>query len=82
MKKIQIKKINLSQIKWNSRRGILELDLLLSNFIKKNNNMSLTLHHQFISLLNNDDNDLYNWIIKSIKTNKSYIKQIICFIKN
>lgn len=82
MKKIYIKKINLSQIKWNSRRGILELDILLSNFIKNNHKMSLMLHHQFISLLNNDDIDLYKWLIKLENSKKNYIKKIIEHIKS
>jgi succinate dehydrogenase flavin-adding protein (antitoxin of CptAB toxin-antitoxin module) len=81
MKK-NIKKINLSQIKLNSRRGILELDLLLSNFIKKNNNMTLILHHQFVSMLNNDDMYLYKLLININKSKKQYIEKIITYIKN
>ncbi|HFL8794913.1 MAG TPA: succinate dehydrogenase assembly factor 2 [Candidatus Azosocius sp. HAIN] len=81
MKK-NIIKINFSQIKWNSKRGILELDILLSNFINNNKKISLLFHHQFVSLLTNDDIDLYKWLIKYEKINKNYIKNIITYIKN
>ncbi|QQG46699.1 MAG: succinate dehydrogenase assembly factor 2 [Candidatus Azosocius agrarius] len=77
----KIKKINLSQIKLNLRRGILELDILLFSFISDQHKISLSLHHKFINFLTNDDINLYKLLMDLQQTKKPYINEIIKKIK-
>jgi len=60
--------INLSKIYLSCRRGMLELDILLINFLKHEyNNMDEALLKKFNLLLNESDKDLHNWLIKKGK---------------
>lgn len=53
-----------SKLRWACRRGMLELDVLLGNFLENRFNY-LTPEDQenFINLLNNNDQDLFTWLI-------------------
>jgi antitoxin CptB len=51
------------QLRWSCRRGMLELDVLLGNFLEE---AYLTLSplekEQFVLLLANTDQDLFTWL--------------------
>lgn len=76
-----IKKTTFSAIYLNCRRGMLELDLILLNFLEKHyNNLNAKLKKEFILLLHESDNILYSLLIKNMY-NKKY-QNIINTIKN
>lgn len=76
-------KIIEPRLQWACRRGMLELDLLLSNFL---NEAFLTLPSEdqalFIALLNENDQDLFLWLTgKEIPKNQE-ISRIVKIIRD
>lgn len=57
---------DLSKLKWACRRGMLELDVLLSNFLNERY-LSLpdTEKQQFVNLLACTDPELFAWLLGS-----------------
>ena len=54
----------LNRARWSSRRGLLELDLLLSPFVNSAfSALSDELKSDYRALLFNDDQDLMEWIM-------------------
>ena len=54
----------LNRAKWASRRGLLELDLLLSPFVNGAfDTLSDELKSDYCALLVNDDQELMEWIM-------------------
>jgi antitoxin CptB len=51
------------QLRWSCRRGMLELDVLLGNFLEEAY-VSLSESDQttFVDLLSENDQDLFNWL--------------------
>lgn len=50
---------------WHSRRGMLELDIVLKKFIEEQyDNLAADLQDNFKELLNSSDQELYNWLVK------------------
>ncbi|RDI42691.1 FAD assembly factor SdhE [Aquicella lusitana] len=55
---------NFSRLKWACRRGMLELDVLLGNFLEEAYpDLSLADKQRFIALLGQSDQDLYKWLL-------------------
>lgn len=55
---------NLPQIYWACRRGMLELDVLLGNFLKKPYlALSDDDKKQFVALLEYSDPELFDWLL-------------------
>lgn len=53
-----------AKITWNCRRGMLELDLLLSSYLQKElEQLDSARLVQFEALLENQDPDLYAWLM-------------------
>lgn len=57
---------NQSRIRWQCRRGMLELDILLIGFFDRYY-LSLDEDNKilFEELLSNTDQDLYSWLVKN-----------------
>lgn len=54
----------LNRAKWASRRGLLELDLLLSPFVSEAfSGLSVALRKDYRELLSEGDQDLLEWIM-------------------
>lgn len=73
----------IKRLRWQCRRGMLELDLILVAFLDKNYlNLSASYQDLFEQLLTYSDQDLYHYLIKrqSIENEKlqALIKRIIC----
>jgi len=52
----------LNKFRWRSRRGMLELDLLLLPFFEEEfTNLPEKMQHTFVRLLEQDDPDLMMW---------------------
>ncbi len=55
---------NLAALRWACRRGMLELDLLLGQFLEKGYELlGLDQRELFIELLDEVDTDLYAWLM-------------------
>lgn len=54
----------IARLRWNCRRGMLELDILLANFLQTQFE-KLSVHDQdlFEELLRCEDQDLYVWLV-------------------
>jgi len=70
--------ITPEKLRWQCRRGMLELDLLLLPFFEKNfAHLSEVEKCCFERLLACNDQELYNWLIKhEIPPDKSFISLI------
>lgn len=55
---------DIPKIRWACRRGMLELDVLLGNFLKEAY-LELAIHEKniFIKLLNYSDPELFAWLL-------------------
>jgi antitoxin CptB len=77
------KKEHFNKIYFNCRRGILELDIILINFLEtKYFNLNKYDLQQFIDLLKEEDIDLYYWLVKGKVCKNQIFKKIILMIKN
>tara|TARA_R110000868_G_scaffold14120_5_gene65985 strand:+ start:10872 stop:11153 length:282 start_codon:yes stop_codon:yes gene_type:complete len=76
------KNLSLDILKWRSRRGMLELDLLLISFI--DNNYELLSQEQLLEyyyLLEQEDTDIYSWFIEDVKVPDERLHAIFKLIK-
>ncbi len=56
--------INKNQLRWACRRGMLELDQFLMRFFDEcYDDLSESEQHTFQLLLQENDQDLYNWLL-------------------
>jgi antitoxin CptB len=54
-----------ARIKWACRRGMLELDVVIMPFFEERfDSLSEQEQKDFVSLLECDDPDLFNWVMK------------------
>jgi len=54
----------IAQIKWACRRGMLELDFILNEFMEQRlSNLSETEQDRLLLYLENADPDLYSWLM-------------------
>jgi antitoxin CptB len=72
----------LNRAKWASRRGLLELDLLLSPFVTSAfDSLTDELKNDYRALLFNDDQDLMEWIMGRAEVADSRFIQVISAIR-
>jgi antitoxin CptB len=56
--------IKLAKIKWACRRGMLELDFILTEFLASGvGTLSSSEQDEFLTFLENADPDLYSWLM-------------------
>lgn len=66
------------RIRWHCRRGLLELDLVLSKFLdKKYPGLSISQKTVFTNLLDYSDNDLWDLLNGRMETSDPEIKKFI-----
>lgn len=67
-----------NRLKWASRRGMLELDLILMPFLE---NIYLTLGEQeqawYVELLACEDQDMFGWLMKHKEPPTPNLKNIV-----
>lgn len=69
---------NKARLRWACRRGMLELDLILENYLNNHfEQASKEEQQQFIDLLEQADQDLFDWIVKKQEPSTSDLKPII-----
>lgn len=67
-----------NRVKWASRRGMLELDLILSPFVDENyDELSAVDQARFWSLLECEDQDLFGWLMKRIDPEQPELLAIV-----
>ncbi len=72
-----------NRVKWASRRGMLELDLLLGNFVENAyDDLSLDVKEQYWALLECEDQDLFNWLIHRYPTENESLQSIVNTIRD
>jgi antitoxin CptB len=57
-------RIDDAALRWRSRRGLLELELLLRPFVSTRlESLSVEEKHDYARLLEHDDCDIYDWLM-------------------
>lgn len=70
-----------AKLKWNCRRGMLELDIILGKYLDECfNTLSESDKNDFENLLNCQDQDLFNWLVHKQFPTDSSLKQIVAQI--
>ncbi len=71
-----------AKIRWNCRRGMLELDLILERFVNNHlDSLNARQLKEFEILLNATDPDLYAFLMGSVKPTDSGCVEIVDFIR-
>ncbi len=75
-------KLNASQLKWHCRRGMLELDILLGNFLHEAY-LQLSPPDQilFAKLLDYSDPELFSWLLGQEIPNDTEINKMIRMVR-
>lgn len=72
-----------SKIRWRSRRGMLELDLILLPFVDEHfSKLSAQQKAQYQQLLTQPDPDIYNWLMGYTKSDNPALQSIIDTIRH
>ncbi|BCD96608.1 succinate dehydrogenase assembly factor 2 [Marinagarivorans cellulosilyticus] len=70
-----------NRLKWASRRGMLELDLVLMPFLE---NVYQTLPPEdqalYVELLTNEDQDMFGWLLKHKEPPTEGLKRIVAIV--
>jgi antitoxin CptB len=67
-----------ARIKWACRRGMLELDVVIMPFYEECfDSLSESDQKDFVSLLECDDPDLFNWVMKHGRSNDEKLANMI-----
>lgn len=70
------------RLRWACRRGMLELDLILEPYILEHfDQASPEEQRKFIKLLENTDQDLFDWLLKKSTPEDSEISEIINILR-
>lgn len=74
--------MDLNRLKWASRRGMLELDLVLLPFLE-NIYPQLPDSDQalFVKLLESEDQDLFNWFLRKSDPEEADLQRIVDIIR-
>ena len=71
-----------AKIKWQCRRGMLELDLILNRFVSEQlEKLTLKQVSAFEMLLNYPDPDIYNWLMGNEVPSEQELVDIVTFIQ-
>ncbi len=72
-----------AKLSWHCRRGMLELDLILQEFLENDlNNLSANELQVFESLLTATDPELYAWLMGQCEPPEKEFKSIVDRIRN
>lgn len=73
--------LELNRIKWQCRRGMKELDLMVQNFFDQHF-LDLKEEDQkiFVELLNETDLNLFRWLLKKEEPTNEHFKHIVAIM--
>ena len=76
-----VNELERKQIYWHSRRGMLELDLLLLPFVDQHfDSLSPALQEQYQELLRCEDQDIFAWLLLRDRPPQTGLKEIVGLI--
>lgn len=74
---------NYNRIRWASRRGMLELDLILVPFVENcYADLSEDDKQRYVDLLDSEDNDLFSWFLGRGQPEDPELAQIVSQINH
>lgn len=69
------------RICWHSRRGMLELDLIMEPFVKKHfRDLSAEDQQRYVKLLEEEDTDMFRWFLRAELPEDPELKRIVSLI--
>jgi len=72
----------LNRLRWRCRRGLLELDIVLARFIEQHYaNLSAAEKSEFVELLTEADNDLWEMISGGSATSTAHNEYILTLLR-
>jgi antitoxin CptB len=67
-----------NRVRWHSRRGMLELDLVLEPFVEKcYPGLSERQQRLYRRLLDSEDQDLYSWFLGRVRPGDAELAEIV-----
>lgn len=74
--------MEINRVRWASRRGMLELDLVLEPFVEKHY-LALPARQQasFCKLLESEDQDLYRWFMRQADPIDNNLLEIVELVR-
>jgi len=71
-----------NRLRWASRRGMLELDLMLSPFVENHyDHLSEEDKKLFQQLLEEQDQDMFNWFIHRQEPDSGALQKIVSIVR-
>ena len=71
-----------NRVKWASRRGMLELDIILGNFVEFDyDGLASDDQKRYWDLLESEDQDLFNWFIHRQSPEDAELGKIVDLIR-
>ena len=78
----QLASVSASQLRWRCRRGMLELDLLLTTFVEKEyNSLSAEDAAMFSILLDYQDQTLYDLLLEKESSSSADVSALVAQIR-
>jgi len=69
--------MEISQLRWACRRGMLELDLIFEAYVNKHYLLaSKDEQERFQSLLDCNDQELFDWLVKREKPQAQHLRMV------
>lgn len=69
------------RVRWHSRRGMLELDLVLGPFVEKHlRDLDEENQRRYVYLLTSEDQDLFRWFLSAEKPEDEEKAKIVAVI--
>jgi antitoxin CptB len=81
MKPAVIDPIEKSRLKWNCRRGLLELDLVLERFLADDGNLQKSVVASLNEILEFPDNDLWDIVIGRSDRYAPHLNEIVARLR-
>ena len=70
--------VEYRKIYWHSRRGMLELDLILIPFVENHlRNISAESQQLYVRFLEQEDNDMFSWFMRATVSEKPEIVRMV-----
>jgi succinate dehydrogenase flavin-adding protein (antitoxin of CptAB toxin-antitoxin module) len=81
MKPDVIDQVDKNRLKWNCRRGLLELDLVLERFLGRDENLQKSVVASLNEILELPDNDLWDIVIGRSDRYAPHLNEIVARLR-
>ena len=73
---------SIKALRWQCRRGMLELDIVLARFLNNRyEKLAASEQQQFAELLTATDPELYSWLVTATETPPTHLEAIVNAIR-